>query len=136
MILNGKTIDTRRKNMLIGSNNYKIIESNSTFLFGKNDELTILLDGLTIVFDFVDVPGDQVEISAEAKEAKLSIRCENFNSKSGIGSKMPLEVGTKDNGNVIFIHFWTWLLGDGIVRKLEYTLFEGSETCQEKKNPK
>lgn len=112
----------------LSSNNYKIIDSGQTFLFGPNADfrINIMSDNdfsFSIIIKFKnDTLGEQ-RIEKNVKDTVIQLLCYNFDS-SGTGISKPISVA-RIEGRELYFMFWSYLEGTGTTRSVKYTIFEG-----------
>lgn len=116
----------------IYNDNYKIIESNTVFLFKSESDLILhfeISDDDEFEFDLRIVFQSNQErqyIKMVTEENEVRIVCGNFNNALGLGSPEPIEIATVNNKKM-YIHIWSSLFGkpgnELKVRRVEYTVF-------------
>nr|DAZ28702.1 MAG TPA: hypothetical protein [Caudoviricetes sp.] len=105
------------------SGQYKILETETIYLFNKDDKLEIHIpanDKLNFIIEceFDDKAEDQ-GLSTEVSNNRIRFLCKKF-SKYGTGTNEPMEIAIS-NGKKMYIHFWSSMPTD-TVRKVEYTI--------------
>lgn len=112
----------------LSSDNYSIISSGSTFLFGEDTDLTIEIAAdngfqFTIVMEFRVDNSSDYRVDTNFSENEIRLLCFNF-QENGIGMKSPVNIGIID-GKEIYLLFWSYLDGEHgkKVRSVRYTIF-------------
>lgn len=108
------------------SGNYKILDSNTVFLYDIKGDLEIKVStGETHWFDLIlefKEDGKERDLKREirAKEKKVILHCYNF-EMTGTGTNSAIEL-MMANGKTVYMHFWVYR-PTKTTRKVEYTLF-------------
>lgn len=105
--------------------NYKIIETDIIYLFKPDSEICLhfMFKGLSfnVRIFHKSIKEENQEVKTESNGDEVKITFINYDSSSGIGTSMPLEIATT-GGKKIYMHLWSYLSAK-TVRKLEYTVF-------------
>ena len=139
MVENNKDKIRSRRYMVkttIRSGNYDVVEYGTFYMDNSESEVIIhlvienkFIGDIKIHFVTIQqVPGNKIEAEI-IKDGELLIKCINFNSGFGTGTRVPMEIGYAD-GKKIFLHLWSYLLGEmdaeqgSLVRKVEYSILK------------
>lgn len=114
----------------VKTDGYKVIRSERVILYEYESDCEINVDTengfkFTIVLKFINDGNDKKEISVnkEVNGNTMTFRCANFDNVLGSGTIKPLPIATL-NGKEVFMHFWSYSIGDSKTRVLDYTFLE------------
>ena len=111
----------------ITTDGYKILKSGTIVAIDAQADINFELkavDGFSfnVILRFIDDNNKEKMLDKEIVENTIIFKCYNFN-KLGTGTTKAISLATVD-GKEWLIHFWSYILGDGGPRKLEYSIFE------------
>lgn len=115
-------------NIKASTNEYDILSSQTVILYDFNSELKLDINAssdfsFNVILQFTKDSTNKFAIEKETKEDTLIFKCVNFNNSEGTGTVQPIPIATV-SGKEWYLHFWTYSLGNGGTRKIEYTLLE------------
>ncbi len=111
----------------IESGRYEVMESRMVLLDDPSAELRIdlVIDtkkiGIMRIY-FRNAETDSSKFDMRLENGELLIECTNFNDVLGNGTTTPVVIGHFYEKKIA-MHIWSYLLGTGNVRKVEYTIF-------------
>lgn len=121
-------IGEKKMQVNLSSDNYYIISNGTSFLFGKDKDLTIEITAdngfqFTIAIEFKEEESGIYRIDKKNSENKIQLLCFNF-EESGVGMREPVQIGTIE-GKKMYLIFWSHLDGEygKKVRSVQYTIF-------------
>lgn len=112
----------------IKTNGYSVISAGVLFLYDNESEckMGIVADNgfkFEIVFRFVSNTDKKHSMDKAIEGNTIILKCTNFNDPLGVGTVKPLSIATIA-GKEVFLHFWTYNLGENATRKIEYTFLQ------------
>lgn len=112
----------------IESGGYEIIESKVLFLDDPQSEMTLRLENGEELIGYIKVrfwnrENENHTIEGKVENGVLVLNCINFNEPLGTGTDQIVGIGKIDEKK-INLHLWSYLLGNGTVRKVEYSIFK------------
>lgn len=112
----------------ISTSGYNVVSSGSVILYGADSELRLSVVAsktfsFEIILEFIKNDEKEQNLSKAVEENTITFKCINFNNSLGTGTVEPLSIATI-GGKKLFLHFWSYLMGDASVRKVEYTFLE------------
>lgn len=110
------------------SSNYNVLDSGSVMTFDSDAEVGFDVEcdetfGFKVVIRFEKEDSGLSEIRRSAEGNAIIYTCINFRNNVGAGTSQALELATY-NGKKIFLHFWIYDLGQAVIRKVEYTIYQ------------
>ncbi len=110
------------------SDNYKIINSGQTFLFGANADFRIKIVSdnnfeIPIIIKFENDNREQ-RIEQKVSENIIWLNCFNFDDL-GTGLTKPISIA-RIEGKEIYLMFWSYIEGNAKIRSVKYTIYEGA----------
>ena len=110
------------------SSNYNVLDSGSVMTFDSEAQVGFNVEcdetfAFKVVIRFERENSELSEIRRSAEGNTIIYTCINFRSNVGVGTSEALELATY-NGKKIFFHFWIYDLGQAVLRKVEYTLYQ------------
>lgn len=110
---------------------YEILENDTVLLPSKVSNLRLHFKFEEFEFDFqmqfiVNEENPEEKLKLKIEGTLIRVECTNFNNPLGTGTIEPIEIATID-GKKLFIHFWSYLLGNNEdkkqkTRRIEYTV--------------
>lgn len=112
----------------VESGKYKIVESNSVFLDEPQSDMVVHLaiEGEQlgdIRVKFITLEDQKQGMQSEILNGTIILTCINFNDAFGTGTTKAFEIGSAQ-GKKVKLHLWSYLIGNGNVRKIEYSVYK------------
>lgn len=112
----------------ISNNGYNVINSGMVIMHNAESELKFNIkasDGFSfnLVLKFIKDEKKEQRLIKDVVDDKIIFTCKNFESSLGIGTTQPLSIATVEGKELVF-HFWSYSMGDGNTRKVEYTFLK------------
>lgn len=113
---------------VIESGNFEIIESNVIFMDSLQSEVLfhLAVNGKyfgDIRIRFISRKDESHSIKGGILNGEFTLDCINFNDSLGTGTPRPMELGMVE-GKRLMMHLWSYLIGQDMVRKIEYSIFK------------
>lgn len=117
-------------NITLSTGGRRVLSSGTAILNSSDSDLKFEIEhnefSFCIILKFINRKGNEQSMEKEVKseDNTLILKCTNFNNALGTGTLKPLPIATV-SGKEIFLHFWSYLLGNKeSTRKVEYTFLE------------
>ena len=113
------------RTITVESEGYSIIQAGVAMTFSSKSSLDFNLElddknVLQLSIRFIQNPSETQQLKGYAEDGRLIITCTNFNSPSGIGTDVPIELASFREKK-IFLHFWVYDLKT--INKVDYCFF-------------